>query len=544
MSESSQCIVVIQARTGSSRLPAKVLLPVAGMPLVVLAARRAANTGRRVIVATSSEPDDDELVKILVKYEVPFFRGNLHNTLARVVSAVEKIEDDTIFVRLTADNSFPDGALIDEVVVDFQRRSSKYLCCGGVYSGLPYGVSLEVTRIKYLREAALTTKCPNDQEHVTPFIKRKYGVDYFETYNLLKKAHYRCSVDQYEDYLNICNIFSRVSDPVFVSCLDLIQLLEKGFYQPISRLPVPKLVIGTAQIGLKYGIANQTGRPSLSKTKLMLRTAIANGVEYFDTARAYGASEQVISKSLSGGWKARVKVITKLSPDMKIPKNADPRSVQAWVDASIFESCMQLGQKSLDVLMLHRAYQLTEFDGKIWDRLLELQRESVIDVLGVSIQSPEELSLALGNESVGFIQMPFNLIDWRWSELENGLIQAKINRDLLVHVRSAFLQGLLLRLDSDLWQRAHCSAPLKIFSWLQETVQINGCDDIADLCLRYARSQSWVDGVVVGMETQEQMVKNILYFNKPLLGASKLEEIESSRPIVDAQTLDPSLWIR
>ena len=83
-----KCIVVLQARTDSSRLPAKILLPVAGLPLVVLAAKRAGNTGLKVVVATSLEQNDDELVKILKKYSIPYYRGKLNNTLDRLVKSV------------------------------------------------------------------------------------------------------------------------------------------------------------------------------------------------------------------------------------------------------------------------------------------------------------------------------------------------------------------------------------------------------------------------------------------------------------------------
>ena len=93
-------VVVLQARTTSSRLPGKVLLPINGMPLVVLAAKRAANTGRRVIVATSMQDSDDGLAALLAHYDIPCFRGSLENTLDRVVEALSAFDDQTIVFRL------------------------------------------------------------------------------------------------------------------------------------------------------------------------------------------------------------------------------------------------------------------------------------------------------------------------------------------------------------------------------------------------------------------------------------------------------------
>ncbi|MDB0048302.1 aldo/keto reductase [Burkholderiaceae bacterium] len=536
-------VVVIQARTGSSRLPGKVLLPVAGMPLVVLAAKRAANTNRTVIVATSCEPDDDELISILTKYGIPYYRGSLQNTLDRMVNAVASYDDETVFIRLTADNVFPDGNLIDEMEADFTSRSLEYLSCNGIDSGLPYGMSVEVTRVKHLREAAAITTSLDDQEHVTPFLIRKFGANTFQKYNFLGKGHYRCTVDIYADYINICKVFSGVVESVTTPGLDLIHLLENCTYQPLADSPVPSLVVGAAQLGMNYGIVNLHGQPNISEAKAILRTAIGNGVGGIDTARAYGNSEQIIGKCLAGGWGSRTKIMTKLSPLADCPPNSDYKSVKAWVDSSVFESCMRLRCQSLDVLMLHRVSLFKEWNGAVWHRLIEHQQDGVINTLGVSIQNPEELIEALGVESVGFIQMPFNIIDWRWGAFQQRIIQAKQKRNLVVHVRSVFLQGLLLSFDEVAWRRANVGEPEVILDWLQKMTQINTCESVADLCLRYVRSKPWVDGVVVGMENQEQLAKNIDYFNNPKINVDLLAGIEVSRPSISVNTLDPSLWL-
>ena len=101
-------VIVLQARTNSSRLPGKVMLPIKGFPLVVLAAKRAGNTGRSVIVATSRETSDDGLVALLQSYGLKYFRGSLENTLDRIVKALVAYDDQTVVFRLTADNVFPD----------------------------------------------------------------------------------------------------------------------------------------------------------------------------------------------------------------------------------------------------------------------------------------------------------------------------------------------------------------------------------------------------------------------------------------------------
>jgi len=175
--------VVLQARTNSSRLPGKVLLPISGMPMVVLAARRAANTGRYVLVVTSEQSTDDTLCDELVRWEIPCFRGSLDDTLKRFVDALSNKSDNHIVVRLTGDNVFPDGKFIDEIIEAFLADGKEYICCIGEESGLPYGLAAEVTRLGCLRQAHLQTNSKFDREHVMPWVANNFGRNYFTAYH-------------------------------------------------------------------------------------------------------------------------------------------------------------------------------------------------------------------------------------------------------------------------------------------------------------------------------------------------------------------------
>lgn len=218
-------MIFLQARTSSSRLPAKVLLHVAGMPVVVLAARRAANTGRDVLVATSAEASDDLLASVLADYQVPFFRGALANVLQRFVDASATLNDDDILVRLTADNLFPDGQFIDCMLEEFHRNRLDYLCSGEPECGLPYGMSVEITRVGLLREALIGSRTREELEHVTPFIRRRYGARGFLGMAHLGLSNLRCTIDTFEDYLNVAKIFQMTREPMQISCERLLKHL-------------------------------------------------------------------------------------------------------------------------------------------------------------------------------------------------------------------------------------------------------------------------------------------------------------------------------
>jgi len=535
-------VAVLQARTNSSRLPGKALLPINGMPLAVLAAKRAANTGRQVVVATSLEWSDDGLASHIQSHGLRCFRGSLENVLDRVVGALAEYDDETIVFRLTADNVFPDGVLLDELETEFVEKGLDYLCCNGEPSGLPYGMSVEVTRLAHLREAARACGDAHDQEHVTPYVIRKFGRRFFEKYKHLKKGHYRCTIDCLDDYLAIQHVFADVLAPIEEPSLELVRRLEKVLFQPFADSPTPRLVFGTAQLGGQYGIANRTGQPDKRMCQELIKTAIANGVTHLDTARAYGDSEAMIGQSLRNGWEGRAKIITKLSPLQDCPNDASAAVVGAFVDASVFQSCVALELERLDVVMLHRASHLVGWNGAAWQRLLALQVAGLVSELGVSVQSPEELSQALNTPQIHHIQLPFNLLDWRWDAAILEILAVKASRRLTVHVRGALLQGLLPSADEKLWQRANIEHCVPIIDWLQNQVKVCSRASVTDLCLSYVNGLAWVDGVTIGMENKAQLIDNIKLFNLPGLTVNQMADIQRTRPHLSEAALNPALW--
>jgi aryl-alcohol dehydrogenase-like predicted oxidoreductase len=451
-------------------------------------------------------------------------------------------DDATVVVRLTADNVVPDGALIDEILEDFTARDLEYLGCHGPTSGLPYGVSVEVMRLRHLRDSARTTTAPYDREHVTPDIIRKFGGAVFTKHQALNSSRFRCTIDCLDDYLTLQALFADVADPVAQSAISLIARLANLPNQAARTGLVPKLVLGTAQLGLPYGIANRVGQPSSSQSEQLIKTAIIHSVRYLDTARAYGTSEEVIGRCLKTGWHGRVKIITKLAPLAECPPDAPAATVAAFVDASIFKSCAALAVQKIDVVMLHRATHLAAWRGAAMDRLQQLQSLGVIDRIGASVQSPAELEAALSYPVVSVIQMPFNLLDWRWTDMIATIEGVKLTRDLQVHVRSALLQGLMPSANIDQWARANVEHPEVIITWLRNQTIALSRMDIADLCLGYVNSFPWIDGVVVGVETSDQLMSNIEALNRPALKRDQICAIHDQRPRLSEATLNPALW--
>jgi spore coat polysaccharide biosynthesis protein SpsF len=163
---SGRVVAVIQARTGSSRLPGKVLADIAGLPLVVwtIRATLAVQGLDAVILATTEQPEDDELAR-LAGGLVAVHRGSVHDVLTRVWEAAAPL-DPAIVVRQTADNPFPDPAVVAMQVDALVEGGFDFV--GN--AGWPLGIAAEVARAGALQEACTEAVDPAEREHVMPFL--------------------------------------------------------------------------------------------------------------------------------------------------------------------------------------------------------------------------------------------------------------------------------------------------------------------------------------------------------------------------------------
>ena len=299
-----------------------------------------------------------------------------------------------------------------------------------------------------------------------------------------------------------------------------------------------ELVLGSVQLGLAYGVANRTGKPAHGAALRLVRQAADAGISQFDTARTYGDSEERLGEALDG---LAVRAITKLSSLADLPAGASRDEVRAAVDASIAESLTALRRKRIDCLLLHRASHMTAFGGAIWKRLLERIEDGSVAALGVSVGSPQEALDALACRDVRHIQMPFNLLDWRWREA-GAVARLERRGDVTVHARSVFLQGLLAANDPAIWPCIEGVDPPSVLRLVAGLAEEFGRESIADLCLAYARGQSYIDGVVIGLETMEQLDTNLRLSVKRPLAEEECAIVEARVPRLPARLLDPAQW--
>lgn len=204
-------VAIVQARMGSSRLPGKVLMPLLGEPMLARIVRRisTAQCLDAVIVATSTQPEDDAIVAQCKDLDVPCHRGSEENVLERFLDVAQAYDADVI-VRLTGDNPMVDGTLVDFVVNGFCEADPEVVYANNVdESGFPFGLYVEVVDAGALREAAADSS-PENCEHVTWHIRKhpeRYAQAIIKAPGIFPgKA---MSIDTAEDYERVSAIFEK-----------------------------------------------------------------------------------------------------------------------------------------------------------------------------------------------------------------------------------------------------------------------------------------------------------------------------------------------
>ncbi|HSJ78283.1 MAG TPA: glycosyltransferase family protein, partial [Erythrobacter sp.] len=172
-------VAIIQARMGSSRLPGKVLLDIAGQPMlarVVERARRAKTVGE-VLVATTIDPSDDPIVAFCQERGIAYHRGSVFDVLDRFYGAARQAGAELI-VRITADCPVIDPAVIDLVVEAFHEQSADFACNRlppPAQRTWPIGLDTEVCAFRGLERAWKEASLPYEREHVMPYFYDQPG---------------------------------------------------------------------------------------------------------------------------------------------------------------------------------------------------------------------------------------------------------------------------------------------------------------------------------------------------------------------------------
>ena len=294
------------------------------------------------------------------------------------------------------------------------------------------------------------------------------------------------------------------------------------------------LSLGTVQLGLNYGIHNDSGKPSLETSFRILNAAMEAGINTLDTAAGYGNSEEVI-----GAW---LKTVAEDQRPFIVTKAAklDHSSLEALradLQSRVASSKARLGLPQLPMLMLHNCddYLCDKENVKlVFD---ELKASGEILYAGISAYSNHDYG-ELASSGFDAVQIPVNIFDW--GQIENGGLQKLKDSGMMIFVRSVYLQGLVFQDPDSIPERmAFCRDTLVKFRNLCKKYQLSP----AVLALSYALSLPGVTSLVLGSEKAEQVQQNLALMEQAVdLSEAQMAEIRELFLDTSEQVLNPGLW--
>lgn len=200
-----------------------------------------------------------------------------------------------------------------------------------------------------------------------------------------------------------------------------------------------KLGLGTAQLGLAYGISNNMGQPGREEVRRILAAAAEYGVRILDTAPEYGDSEERIGSLRPTGLPS-FDIVTKTRI---LPSDVAEDAVPAYLTAGVKESLRRLQTDSVHGLLVHHSSDLLGSRGAVlWRCLSDLREAGLVKKIGVSVYSGAEIDSVLNRHPIDLIQVPVSVLDQRL--VVSGHLQRLQERGVEVHARSVLLQGVLL----------------------------------------------------------------------------------------------------
>jgi aryl-alcohol dehydrogenase-like predicted oxidoreductase len=279
-----------------------------------------------------------------------------------------------------------------------------------------------------------------------------------------------------------------------------------------------KLVIGTAQFGMNYGISNKTGMVTPTEAKKILSYSYDKGIRTLDTAKDYGESESTLGMLGVSEFNVISKFILKNNTKLNL---------------LLDDSLNKLRIDRLYGYLAHRPQQVFK-NPDLWEKLTIFKKEKKILNIGFSINEISEAKKIIElNMKPDLVQLPFNLFDNRFQRYIDHFQKC----GTMVYSRSTFLQGMFFIEPNNLKGKIKCfGIPLKILKSISSSEGI----EIADLALNYSMKKNEIEKVLIGIENFDQFKKNVDSLDRKI--PENIYDSLKKIQIKDESLLNPSNW--
>lgn len=287
-----------------------------------------------------------------------------------------------------------------------------------------------------------------------------------------------------------------------------------------------KIGLGTAQFGADYGISNKAGRPSHSEIKSIIDEAYAKGVRLIDTAPSYNC-EKLLGELLKD--KNEIKIVSKT---IVFKKDQIGKQDVTELENSFFTTLTNLKREQMYALMVHHCDDLLKPGGEeIWLKLVGFKNAGLIEKVGVSVYTGEQIDSILEKYEIDIIQLPINVFDQRL--IISGHLKKLKKLDVETHARSVFLQGLLLMKPEQLDKHfTPIKGHLHKYNGYINNMGLRSIEAAIDFVYRIKE----IDKLVIG-------VNNLAELHGVVNISLKINNIEYEQfAMVNEKMLNPSKW--
>lgn len=292
--------------------------------------------------------------------------------------------------------------------------------------------------------------------------------------------------------------------------------------------------LGTVQLGMDYGIAENSAKPSEEYAFSILDKALEQGVNVLDTANNYGDSEKVIGEWLKTVDRAkRPMIVTKIGPF----DHSSPEKLKNDIIEQTYKSLEVLGTEKIDVLMVHNFEDYEKNPEVVRKAFAELKEKGIISHSGISAYSRHDYK-KLADSGFDSVQIPLNIFDWE--QIENGGIKTLEDAGMTVFIRSVFLQGLVFFLPEKIDPRMDFCVPV-VQKFRQLCEEFNMTPGV--LAMSFVLSVCASASVVLGCQSVEQIEENSgMIENVRQLSHMEMEKIREAFLNIDPRVINPQMW--
>jgi aryl-alcohol dehydrogenase-like predicted oxidoreductase len=289
-----------------------------------------------------------------------------------------------------------------------------------------------------------------------------------------------------------------------------------------------KVALGTAQVGMDYGLSNVGGKMQENIVKDILQIAMEDDIKIIDTACSYGDSEETLGRHLPRG--SQFQLVTKTPIFLKAHiDNSDAE----FLEKLFLNSLLKLNTQSVYGLLIHRCDDLFVPGGHLlMERLVRLKKNGYIKKIGASVYQPSQVEKLINYFDIDLVQVPLNVLDQRF--LTEGFLTRIKSNGIEIHARSAFLQGLLLMNPHELPDGFELIRPTLIE--YHELIANLGLSCV-DAAIGFIKSVPEIDCVVCGVNSVEHLREIIRAYRSPVVvqGFSKFA-------VTNEAIINPSMW--